>query len=484
VCSPPTVFRSCDRDPMFEAHDAELGPAVTGAATTRLSDDLPVRRRNPAWSRVALAAIGAVYAGVLWSSYKRLVPDIYDGFGHGIRELPGYAWPVSLFLIVLPASQLPTASFRPSTLLVNVQFWLIYVPACVLLWHTSRPALESKDVLVILALCATGMSVMIAASRVPVRRLWSFHVSERSYDALLLASWGLGAAVLVLSSWRNFQLGGLSDIYDLRAALVEQATLRGSRIGFYALTVLSGAILPLVFANAVHRRLRLTGALVLLSYVLLFGFGGNKASLVAVVLLPLLAAAAGSTALRLAFALPLFLCCALAGGIPVAALWPDTAGIVYVAAIHSRTFSVPSLLIAQYVEFFRNNPTTLFSHVSPFNLFIHYPFDDDLPYVVGRYFYDFPIGANAGLWAGDGIAALGLPGIILVSVVAATFFWLLDCAAAGVDSRIAVVSLTYIALTFTNISFFTTLGSGGLLLIFLAFSIAPRPRQAATAPLP
>ncbi len=431
-----------------------------------------------------MAAAAAGFAVVLWQCYRRLVPDVYDAFGHGIRELPGYAWPVSLLLIVLPASQLPIGNFRPSTLIVHIQFWLIYVPACVLLWHTSRPVLESRDVLAILFLCAAGMSLMIAAARAPIRRLWSWHVSERTYEVVLLGSWGLGAIVLTLTSWRNFQLGGLSDIYDLRAALLEQATLQGSRVGLYALTLLSGAILPLVFANACRRRQPLVGGLALLSYIVLYGFAGNKASLVAVILLPLLAVTVRSRALSFAFGLPLFFSFALAGGIPVVALWPESIGIVYVAAIHSRTFSVPALLIAQYAEFFRNNPTTLFSHASPGNLFVRYPFDDELPYVVGRYFYDFPIGANAGLWAGDGIAALGLPGIIVVSAFAAAFFWLLDCAAVGVEGRIAVISLAYVAMTFTNISFFTTLGSGGLLLVFLALSIAPRPPDLTHANLP
>ena len=60
-------------------------------------------------------------------------------------------------------------------------------------------------------------------------------------------------------------------------------------------------------------------------------------------------------------------------------------------------------------------------------------------------------------WAYDGIAAWGLPGILVISVVCALVFWLLDSAAQRHDPRFAGLVTCYAAYNLANISLFTSL---------------------------
>src|SRR5438046_10196153 len=84
------------------------------------------------------------------------------------------------------------------------------------------------------------------------------------------------------------------------------------------------------------------------------------------------------------------------------------------------------------------------------------------------------LNATAHLWATDGIAGLGLPGVLLMSVFCALVFWLLDSVANRHDPRFTALATTYAAYNIANISFFTSLLSGGLmLLIILLYLLSP-----------
>ena len=145
----------------------------------------------------------------------------------------------------------------------------------------------------------------------------------------------------------------------------------------------------------------------------------------------------------------------------------------YVAVVNFRTFSIPAHLIAQYYDFFGNNPLTYMSHVSGINMLIPYPYDMDIPRSIGMYYYEAPVGLNAGFWAGDGLAGFGPPGIIIMSVMCAVLFWVFDCIAKRYETRFVIIAATFIAVSFGNISLSTTIVSGGLGFLFIALFVLP-----------
>jgi ABC-type uncharacterized transport system permease subunit len=94
---------------------------------------------------------------------------------------------------------------------------------------------------------------------------------------------------------------------------------------------------------------------------------------------------------------------------------------------------------------------------------------------VGSFYSGDPtLDANAHFWATDGLAAWGLWGILLVSVVCALVFWVLDSTAKGHDLRFTALVVTFEALNLANVSLFTSLLSGGLGLLMIFLYFAPR----------
>ena len=109
------------------------------------------------------------------------------------------------------------------------------------------------------------------------------------------------------------------------------------------------------------------------------------------------------------------------------------------------------------------------------NWFVPYPYVNPLGVEVGSFYSGDPtLDDNAHFWATDGLAASGLWGVILISVVCALVFWLLDSTAKGHDLRFATLIVIFEALNLGNISIFTTLLSGGLGLLMILLYFAPR----------
>jgi hypothetical protein len=139
-----------------------------------------------------------------------------------------------------------------------------------------------------------------------------------------------------------------------------------------------------------------------------------------------------------------------------------------------RTFGANGLMTAWYYNFFQSNPHTFYSHVRGVNWFVHFPYERTAALEIGSVY----MGGNdadptAHFWAIDGIGALGLPGVLLISAFCAVVFWALDSAAQKHDPRLAALVTCYAAYNIANISIFTSLYSGGLAILILALYLMP-----------
>jgi hypothetical protein len=296
----------------------------------------------------------------------------------------------------------------------------------------------------------------------------------------MLALWiclGLGVAYLAAVLGGNFRLVSITDIYDLRDEATELIEESGSRAGNYVFTWLNGMVLPLLFAIYTKRRQWSVIAVVFAAYLFLYGIWGSKVSLLAPMYLIGLYLLMNRSSNQVSSALVL----ACAGFLFVPLLVPGQEGSLmalarglWIGIVNVRMFSIPGLLIAQYLQFFSDHPATLGSHITGLNAFIHYPYDNDIPRTVGFHFYGTPMTANVNYWAQDGVAGFGLGGVPVISFLAAVTFWLLDSLTRTVPLRLTMVALGPVLLTIANASLFTTLVTGGLLLFFVAFAFAPR----------
>ena len=81
---------------------------------------------------------------------------------------------------------------------------------------------------------------------------------------------------------------------------------------------------------------------------------------------------------------------------------------------------------------------------------------------------------TAHFWATDGIAALGLFGVLLASGICALLFWVIDSLSQRHDPQAAALVMFYAVYSLANLSIFTTFLSGGLgLLIILLYLMPP-----------
>ena len=363
---------------------------------------------------------------------------------------------------------------RPSLLFFYLQYLLIYVPASFLVYTSTRPKLTDSDAFILVVAMFASLTLIQLVYTIPLIGIRATRISPSAFWLIVGSAVAVFLVYLGLTLGRNFRLVNFEDVYSVRSAMAEIVTASGGRFGLYAQSILAAVFLPLAFATGVTRRRVWLIALVALSYVFLFGIGGAKANALALAYLPFGAALLGRRSDRIGVYLAVGLAAALLTGYVTEVLLPRQAQIEFLAVVHFRLFTVPPLTIPQYFEFFQTHPVTHLSHVTGLNALLRYPYDLDIPYTLGLYYYDGPLGANSGMWAGDGLAGFGIWGMPLVSAISAVVFWVFDSASVGLRPRYVALVALFCTVYFENVSLFTTLITGGLALVIVLMLLAPR----------
>jgi hypothetical protein len=439
----------------------------------RLQGPLSAGERTFPVARVTLFAAVCLYCAVFLITYRYVLSPQFGYFGTGFDVNLGVEyWLLILLLILVPGSWLPARIDQPSTFLLLVLYFIVYVPAIVLAFHGSRPVLAPHTSMALATLLFVGFSTIQAAQWfVPRVVLPRPKTAGVAFWVAWLCLAGVCAGYLVITLGGSARILSLADVYLQRGIVASMVETSGARFLGYAFAWMNGVILPVVFAFGVFARKRLVCVLAILMYVGLFFMWGGKASLFAplalIGLTMVLRAADKHVASVIAICLCLLLLSPLVvvGDSPLLVLGREW----MIALIHQRTFTSSALLITQYLDFFDLHPFTLGSHITGVDQFVSYPYERDVPRTIGLYYYGGPVTANVNFWAQDGLASLGLPGILLMSVICAAVFWLLDVAAQHLDARFTTLSLAYTATNFADTGLFTTLVSGGLLLLIITF---------------
>lgn len=431
----------------------------------------PFRLFHP---RLVFVATVAVYIAIYNATYRTFVVPVFGAWGFGVPAVPAAYYWTSFILCLIPALWMPLKFSRPSLLFFYIQYFLIFIPASFIVYTSVRPELPHTDSLALVLAMFAGISVIQIAYLIPVRPIRSFRLTPEAFWLLFTTAASVMFIYLAVTLGRGFRIVGFQDVYDLRSTMGEAVSATGSRFGLYAQSLLSALVLPLLFATGMALKKRWIILPVAAGYIFLFGIGGAKSTALAIIYLPLASILLARSPRRIAIYFVTGLSLALLFGYASRALLPQQLHLAYIAIVHFRFFNVPPLNLPQYFEFFQTHPVTHMSHVTGFNWLLHYPYDLDIPYTLGTYYYGGPVGLNSGFWAGDGITAFGLWGIPLLSLLCALVLWLLDSASADFDPTFIGLSLTFCTVFFGNVSLFTTLITGGLAMVMVASLIAPR----------
>ena len=426
--------------------------------------------------RILIILCVFAYSIVFNWTYESFVAPIYPFYGLSYNPLSAISILVSWTVVIIPSIWLPIKFNRPSLLLFYIQYFIIFIPSVFVLHHVSKPILHQDEIFKIVFAMFFSLSLMQCVYILPL--LKTNRIKFRFFCMVFFISIAAFVGYILFKLGVNFRIVNFREIYEVRYQMSEIISSTGTRFGFYAQTWAAGFFLPVCYALGIlSKRWSIKRwsmiAVVVLGFLLLFGVGGSKANLFALVnmtfvyfwLTKFKKYVAPSFILGLTFLL----------AIPIVMMpLPPQIFKWYVAVVHFRTFSIPALLIAQYYEFFKNHPLTYMSHVKGVNLLINYPYDDAYSLIIGNYFYGGPVNANAGFWAGDGLAGFGLDGIIVISIVCAFIFYILDSVSKPYGIRFVTVAITPAAVFLANAPLFTTLLSGGLGFLILALAFLPR----------
>ncbi|HRJ45854.1 MAG TPA: hypothetical protein PKY38_00700 [Opitutaceae bacterium] len=301
-------------------------------------------------------------------------------------------------------------------------------------------------------------------------RLKAFKLSET--QALVLAAVvALGVTAYIYLIFRGaLQLVGLhsAELYELRFANREVET--ANPLAGYFILWAGCALWPILISCGLMTRRPWWLLCGIAGQVFLYMTLANRMFLFSIILIGYvywLTGKSGAESRRLIISLS-------AGVVVITAAFllfdRNSGGIIHaIASIFIfRAMLVSSLMGVYYYDFFQSNPVTYFSHVTGVNRLMAYPYNDTLGVVVGTNY--LPVdryNANANFFLTDGIAAMGVYGLIVAGALFGGLLYLCDCAAARSNPRLASLLFVNVAINLMNVSIFTSIVSGGLFLVLL-----------------
>lgn len=421
---------------------------------------------SPGRQRLLLVCgVVAYVACFQWMYINYLYPNwAYSGFDY-YRPASHYlvlGWILSL----LPSLWMPIHLTRPSQLAYWVLYITVIIPSMfVPLYVGIDPPAEVSLLMIVffVGFALSGMSYLF-----PLHHFRPTRISRKMFWTVFgcLASGLVLWMIAVFHS--HLKIVSFADVYDQRNAASDMAD--GGLVN-YAFMGLTGAVDPFLMGCGLYYRRRWLVLAGVLGQVLIYSAFGTKGSILSTLFVPvvyaLLKLGRSPFGLKVTYA-----CLTLLGGCCLAYVLAgyDPGPLLFFALFVAlqRTLGNGGLVTAWYYNFFQQNPYTYYSHVTGVSWFVHYPYAKFMGLEVGSFFQaGTNLDATAHFWAMDGLEACGLTGVLLISLLCALVFWLLDSAARRHDPRLAALVTTYAAFNMANISMFTSLFSGGLGLIML-----------------
>lgn len=436
---------------------------------------------STARQRIALVCGMAAYIGCFQWMYIHYLDPTWAYFGFDYyppsTEYVVLAWTLSL----LPALWMPIHLTRPS----HLAYWVLYlttmVPSMfVPLFVGINPPLEISFLMVVffLGFALIGMTYLLPL--LPVRAL---SVSPTLFWVIF------GFVATTMTVWvlavfhGHMHIVSFENIYDQRNASADLQ--EGSAVSF-AYMSLTGSINPFLMGCGLYYRRYWMLLLGILGQLLVYSAIGTKGSILSIIFIPgvyaVIRVGRGPFGLKVTFGF-LALIAGLSLSFVLVGYDPSPIHFLILFVVLMRTLPMGGLMTAWYYNFFQQNPYTYYSHVTGVNWFIHYPYAKAIGQEIGGFYQmGSDLDATASFWATDGLEAMGLNGVLLISAFCALVFWALDSAARRHDPRLSALIATYAAYNFANISIFTNLFSGGLTILMIFLYLLPPKRAMEVAP--
>ncbi len=382
-------------------------------------------------------------------------------------------WEIAATLLLLLLGwSLISVRDRPARIVQWSLFLFVVVPNLLVPFYILGPSTEAQLPGYVAAM-VLGYLIIEGCFRLPLLRLPRIRISPRVFWAGLIALTVALEGLLFARLHGTMNLVSLQDVYGQRTAFRDLG--EGSWIA-YTVNFLGYVANPFFMARGLSRRRYGYFLLGAGGEVLIYAIGAWKTYIFLIVFLPLawllLKGSLSLVGARLVWLVvavfAIYRVIHQAGG---AALdWLLTAFVMV------RGFYNSALITAEYVSFFSRNPFTHFAHVRGISHLIPYPYPDGVINMIGRYWSGRDTVANGHLWA-DGFAGWGVLGVLIVSLLGALIFWIMDSVAAGKDPRFVILVFSVGGMSLANASLFTWMLTHGIAATIVLLYLLPKERE-------
>jgi hypothetical protein len=429
-----------------------------------------------------LLIVGATYAYALsiFISYKLYLFPLWGYFGFVYSEPQNRDFFFAFIMLTVASASLPRTFLRPSSVILFFMYAVVFVPTIVVTLCLSADTLVTHWRILLSLTFAFVMCSLTSRLQTTTRSHNIGYPGHRMVNSFLIL-WLLIAILNIAVYHSVMGFAGIETAYEQREAGASKNALTA-----YSQTLFSSVINPTIFVLGLVYRKKIYVWIGILGSLLIYSISAQKT----ILLLPMVIYAfykfLSVKSIRLKTpAAPLALLAVLT---LVASMTYEENELIWLfaALFVFRTIAVPGLTYSQYHEFFFANGYTFWSHVKGFSSFVPTPsiYANDplwpgLGYMIGEFAYGrSDLNANANLFSGDGVAAAGWAGVLIIGLLFSIWLKALDLVATKWSPKFVALGVMPLAISFTNGHFFTNLLSfGGLAWLFILLFFRPQYSQ-------
>lgn len=413
---------------------------------------------------LALLGIGTAYLISVHWAYVIFVSPLYDYAGYNY-----YEHEVEMYIFGYIVSLLPLCFYRPVRMPSNfgaiVLYSLCYAPGQLMMlfmWFRSTGSLIAVMLAWMVSMCFIFRSASISfvqsrcEDNVRTSRMALPHSIGAEGRAVILALTISATASTVYLNIGHLSFVNFEDVYDLRFQSVDAG---GWTIYGYLNMWLSYLFIPYYLAiGLVEKRFSAWGIALGASLIIYMSIGAKAA-----LLLPLVMFIYDRILSRKSDVLATILLCMTCLSVG-AGLLDDADFLMTKAMVFLRTLGVTGWTMTMYYDYFTDNGYTYYTHINGIRqMFSSYTHGNyGLGQLIGmEHSGSVDANFNANFWASDGLAALGVFGIFVVTFFVCSVMILINYVSVSFESRF--VSLLFVGFwsALANGPLTTALVSGG-----------------------
>ena len=398
--------------------------------------------------------------------YEHFVADWF-----GYTDIHYYPLSTGRFFPLLIQAALPVIFFRGingiSSFFSFFIYVLVYIPFVDSLYTCGLPSAISSVYGIVFLLC---MSAFFITDRLYIAKTVVFKtkkfISLHSLELFILVAFFLCVFVNRGNiTFVNF-LSDSSEMYERRASY---ATSLNYRFVYYLVLWLSRFFIPFLSVIYIQRKKYIKLAIVVAASVVVYMINMQKATLVIPLLIVVAYLLYHSMEKFFVNYIPILFLLVIGISSLILYSYSETSlGFTLGTIFIMRAQCIEGMELDRYMHFFAvgDHPVTHYTHISLINKLTGlYPYNES----IGRVVAGDGGNSNATFWLMDGVAAEGVLGVIIISILFIIVKGIINSIGLKYDYMIVVFSLLSIFSTCANVSLFTTILSGGLLIAYLTY---------------